>query len=181
MKIYTKTGDDGTTQLFGGDRIIKSHPQVEAYGTLDELNASLGLALAHSSEKQHTIRSLLFEVQNTLFVLGGQLATSDPKWKSQIPDLQESDIEHLESWIDHTESELPPLKQFILPGGHTSSCYLHLARTICRRAERVLVSAHLDSTEIYIRYLNRLSDTLFVAARLANSLEKIEDTPWKKP
>jgi cob(I)alamin adenosyltransferase len=113
-------------------------------------------------------------------VIGGQLATQDPKWKSQIPDLNESHIQNLENWIDEASAQIPPLKEFILPGGHLLAAHLHLTRTICRRAERVLVSANLENTSLYLRYINRLSDMLFTAARLANHLSHISDIPWKK-
>jgi len=180
MKIYTKSGDDGTTQLFGGERITKSHPQVEAFGTLDELNASLGLAIAYAEPNQESIKNIIEQIQNDLFVIGGQLAISAEKWKSQIPDLNPNHILALEKWIDEASSKLPPLREFILPGGHLMASHLHLARTICRRSERVLVSAHLANSKIYICYLNRLSDTLFVAARLANLFGHYQDVPWKK-
>ena len=181
MKIYTKTGDDGTTQLFGGDRIAKSHAQVEAYGTVDELNASLGVARSSCDESLQVISDLIYKVQNHLFVIGGQLATLDPKWKSQLPNISNSEIKELEVWIDSADAQLPELKEFVLPGGSLAASHLHMARTICRRAERALVSSEISETQIYIQYLNRLSDTLFMAARLANHLNHVAEITWKKP
>lgn len=181
MKIYTKTGDDGTTQLFGGDRISKGHVQVDAYGTLDELNATLGLARAYCSESLSNISETLYQIQNDLFIIGSQLATLDPNWKSQLPNISQDHILKLESWIDSAETQLPRLKEFILPGGCLVASYLHFSRTVCRRAERVLVNAQIPDTEMYIQYLNRLSDLLFVAARLANHINHVSEIPWKKP
>jgi len=181
MKIYTKTGDDGTTQLFGGKRITKGHAQVDAYGTIDELNAVIGLAKAYCTDNLSNISEILSQIQNDLFIIGGQLATVDPQWKSQIPNISEEYILKLESWIDSMEASLPKLKEFILPGGCLAASYLHFSRTICRRAERVLVSAKLPEAKLYIQYLNRLSDLLFVAARFANHLNQITEIPWKKP
>ncbi|MBL9093396.1 MAG: cob(I)yrinic acid a,c-diamide adenosyltransferase [Planctomycetaceae bacterium] len=179
MKIYTKTGDDGDTGLFGGPRVRKDHPRIEAYGTVDELNAVLGLVRTHALPND--VDSLLENVQNELFDLGAELATPEPA-KFNIHGVGEVQTSRLEQAIDRFEEELEPLKQFILPGGTPAAAYLHVARTVCRRAERMLVS--LDhSEEISARsivYLNRLSDLLFVAARLVNHRAGQADIPWQK-
>jgi cob(I)alamin adenosyltransferase len=180
MKIYTRTGDDGTTGLIGGSRVSKSDPRIECYGTVDELNAALGLAaVVEDSSMLPAIR----QVQNELFILGSHLATDgDAPANVSIPDLDESIIHRLELQIDAAESRLPPLRQFILPGGGESAARLHLARTICRRAERLLTAYAQDRPvpPLVLTYLNRLSDWLFVHARLANRIAGIEDIPWQK-
>lgn len=179
MKIYTKTGDDGDTGLFGGPRVRKDHPRIEAYGTVDELNAVLGLVRTQSLPTD--VDGLLERVQNELFDLGAELATPEPG-KFGMTSIGEPQSSRLETAIDQFEAELEPLKQFILPGGTPAAAYLHLARTVCRRAERMLVS--LDHSEEIspgtIVYLNRLSDLLFVAARLVNHRAGTPDVPWKK-
>ncbi len=177
-KIYTKTGDLGETSLFGGKRLPKNHLRIEAYGTVDELNSWIGLV--RDSIEQNEIRTLLKQVQDRLFTLGSNLA-SDPDKDMITPDIQEADIEKLEQAIDDMNEVLPPLKNFILPGGHTTVSYCHLARCVCRRAERNVVAlAQNEAVEnIIIRYLNRLSDYLFVLARkLAQDLG-VEEIAWK--
>jgi cob(I)alamin adenosyltransferase len=182
MKIYTKTGDDGSTGLIGGDRISKSDPRIDCYGTVDELNAALGLAAVSAAP---AIREPMLQVQNDLFVIGAHLAAPDGRIPSNIawPPLDESMITRLEMQIDATEAQLPPLTQFILPGGCETAARLHLSRTICRRAERLIVhlATHASVPTSAITYLNRLSDWLFVYARLANHLAVIADVPWTKP
>lgn len=179
MKIYTKTGDDGTTGLFGGGRVAKNDARVEAYGTVDETNAVIGLARAAGLPKD--VDSVLANVQGHLFVLGAELACVPGKEdKLSIERLTEAEIGELEQAIDSAESSLEPLKTFILPGGHSGAAALHLARTVCRRAERRTQTA---GEEAPIRdqvkvYLNRLSDLLFVLARRANQEQSIEDVPW---
>lgn len=178
VKIYTKTGDDGTTGLFGGERVPKYALRIESYGTVDELNSALGFARAAAGEE---LAPILHIIQIDLFVLGADLATPlDLKTTYSIPRIEESDVHRLESWIDEQEALLPPLKQFILPGGSELATRLHLARSICRRAERLLV--HLQSeqqlSEHDIVYLNRLSDLLFVLARTANRLAGVADIEW---
>ena len=167
MKIYTKTGDDGDTGLFGGPRVRKDHPRIEAYGTVDELNAVLGLVRTQSLPTDVDV--LLERVQNELFDLGAELATPEPA-KFGMTAIGDEQSSRLEAAIDRVETELEPLK------------HLHLARTVCRRAERMLVS--LDHSEEIspgtIIYLNRLSDLLFVAARLVNHRAGTPDVPWKK-
>jgi cob(I)alamin adenosyltransferase len=189
MKIYTKTGDDGETGLFGGPRVRKDDLRIEAYGTVDELNAVIGLARSHSTaavgqENLPTeIDSLLADIQHALFDLGSQLATPDPKSRGTnfVSDKQ---IESLEQAIDRFDSQLPPLKNFILPGGTSAAAWLHLARTVCRRAERYVVTlTHRDAEKIepqILIYLNRLSDLLFVLARAVNQFAGQPDVPWQK-
>lgn len=178
MKIYTKTGDDGSTGLFGGGRLSKSAPRIAAYGEIDELNAAIGVVRA--SSPADVLKSALGEVQINLFTVGAQLAspTQDPK----IERITASQVESLERQIDAMTSSLPPLKNFILPGGSLVAANLHLARTVCRRAERSVVALSQMPGETVDRwlliYLNRLSDYFFVMARLANQLAGVEDTPW---
>lgn len=178
MKIYTKTGDDGTTGLFGGGRLKKASARVTAYGTVDELNATIGVARATKLEA--STDGVLARVQVDLFTLGAELACVPGKEaKMQVTLLEPSDAERLERAIDEADAALPPLKSFILPGGSPQAAALHLARTIARRAERALLS--LDDApprpELVV-YLNRLSDLLFVLARRANATQGIEDIPW---
>jgi cob(I)alamin adenosyltransferase len=180
MKIYTRTGDDGSTGLFGGSRVRKHHPRVEAYGAVDELNALLGLACREIEVAE--LRDRVLAIQSRLFDLGADLATppggAADAWLSRVP--EDWSIE-LESGIDEMDLELAPLSNFILPGGCGASAQLHLARTVCRRAERRAVEA-LDSGEQIsapaLAYLNRLGDWLFAAARLANARAGIPDQPW---
>jgi cob(I)alamin adenosyltransferase len=189
MKIYTKTGDSGETGLFAGPRVRKDDLRIEAYGTVDELNAVLGLArsAAATSSAQHKlpseIDSLLATIQHTLFDLGSQLATPDPKARG-TNFVTTRQIETLEQAIDRFESQLPPLKNFILPGGAPAAAWLHLARTVCRRAERRVVTLmHRKQKNVLpeaLIYLNRLSDLLFVLARAANQSAGQADVPWEK-
>jgi cob(I)alamin adenosyltransferase len=180
MKIYTRTGDDGTTGLIGGSRVAKSDPRIDCYGTVDELNACLGLA---ATVIDASIAASIRQIQNELFILGSHLATEgDAPGNVSIPQLDESILHRLELQIDAAESRLQPLRQFILPGGCESAARLHLARTICRRAERLLVAFAQDRPvpPLVMTYVNRLSDWLFVHARLANKLAGVEDIPWVK-
>ena len=182
MKIYTRTGDDGTTGLLGGGRVRKSDPRIDCYGTVDELNAAVGLAAVAAGAG---LAAQLRAVQNDLFVLGSHLA-SPPEGAQRpapLPPLDESIAARLESEIDAAEAALPPLRQFILPGGSELSARLHLARTVCRRAERLVVAlAHQAPVPpAAVRYLNRLSDWLFVMARRANRAAGVEDIPWVHP
>jgi cob(I)alamin adenosyltransferase len=178
MKIYTKTGDDGTTGLFGGGRVKKASSRVEAYGTVDELNATIGVARATKLDPDS--EAVLAHVQVDLFTLGAELACVPGKEaKLNMPLLSVTDAERLEKAIDHAETFLSPLKSFVLPGGSAQAAALHLARTVCRRAERAVLAID-DSTpraEIVV-YLNRLSDLLFVLARRANVEAKVDDVPW---
>lgn len=182
LKIYTKTGDDGTTGLFGGERVSKDSLRIECYGTVDELNSAIGLARAHGLLANHD--NLADTIQQQLFVLGADLATphSHDDKKFSIPRVTPADVECLESAIDRLEGTLPPLKNFILPGGTPSGATLHLARTICRRAERSAVTLwHQEPAigHLPITYLNRLSDLLFVLARTVNHAAGIEEHPWR--
>ena len=173
MKIYTRTGDRGETSLFGGARVPKNDPRIDAYGTVDELNSCLGLVLAAAPDAQ------LLEVQRDLFEIGAHLASPGT---SRFAGVETSRIEALERGIDAMEAELAPLKSFILPGGTVAAAQLHVARTVCRRAERLVVALHDEdpATQSSIAYLNRLSDYLFVAARYANLKAGVDDVPWTR-
>jgi len=202
MKIYTRTGDSGTTGLFGGPRVAKDDHRIEAYGTVDELNAAIGCVRATIAtsamptdgdssqgavaEKLGRLDQHLERVQQELFSIGAELASPDPD-QFQLRVISEKHIESLEQWIDEAEADLQPLKQFILPGGSMPAAQLHLARCVCRRAERRVVSL-ADAVEAeapigasLIIYLNRLSDYLFVASRWANAIVGVPDHPWQKP
>lgn len=179
MKIYTKTGDSGETGLFGGPRVSKDSPRIEAYGTVDELNALLGLVRTEAVPLE--VEQMLAKIQNHLFDLGAELASPDPDRKGTSI-LGEPQIAWQESLIDAFEAELAPLKAFILPGGTKGAALLHLARCVCRRAERCVVTLHRIEplSSIPVMYLNRLSDLLFVAARLVNHRAAVADVPWEK-
>lgn len=181
MKIYTKTGDSGETGLFGGPRVPKDHARIEAYGTVDELNTVLGLVRCESLPPE--IDSLLAQVQNELFNVGAELATPDPQARGThfIGDAQ---VSELEKAIDRFEANLPILKTFILPGGSRGAAWLHLARTVCRRAERRVVTLMSDQQQAIsgtiLVYLNRLADLLFVLARAVNAAAGQADVKWQK-
>jgi cob(I)alamin adenosyltransferase len=180
-KIYTKTGDEGKTSLIGGTKVHKSHFRIEAYGTVDELNSFAGLCLDYLRAKH--IRNVLPEVQDRLFTIGSSLAC-DPEKETglKIPDLHESDVELLEQEIDAMNGVLPEMKSFILPGGHVIVSTLHIARCVCRRAERCCVrmqKKEMDVHPLVIKYINRLSDYLFVLARYAAHETGSEEIPWK--
>ena len=182
MKIYTRTGDKGKTALFGGTRVAKHDARIEAYGTVDELNSHLGVALTYDLPTD--IRSQLTEISALLFSLGSDLATPlDPPPKYAIPRMQVEQSTWLEECIDTAEADLSPLKSFILPGGCPAAAQLHLARTVCRRAERRSTELAQDESinEAVIIFLNRLSDYLFVAARSANRHAGVDDVPWVNP
>jgi cob(I)alamin adenosyltransferase len=174
FKIYTKTGDTGETGLYGGARVPKYHPRVEAYGTVDELNSYIGLVRDLIETPQY--RDVLKAIQDRLFTIGAVLA-SDPEKDMMTPDLKETDIQLLENQIDSMESALPALKNFILPGGHPTVSYCNIARTVCRRAERLVVALNADPLSII--YLNRLSDYLFVLGRKVGLDLGIEEVIWK--
>lgn len=181
MKIYTRTGDSGETGLFGGQRVAKDDLRVHAYGTTDECNAAVGVARASGLDVG--LDALLAEVQNQLFVVGADLAT--PGEHAHVPRVSAAEIAFLEASIDALEAELVPLRQFILPGGTSAAAHVHLARTICRRAERWVVSLIQQEDEDVnpqiLIYLNRLSDFFFVAARAANARAAKPDVPWASP
>ncbi|MEL1247430.1 MULTISPECIES: cob(I)yrinic acid a,c-diamide adenosyltransferase [Flavobacterium] len=185
MKVYTKTGDTGTTALFGGTRVPKHHIRIESYGTVDELNSHIGLI--RDQDMSDLYKNVLIEVQDRLFTVGAILATPPEKetLKNGQPRLQnlgivESDIEFLENEIDTMEEALPPMTHFVLPGGHTTVSYCHIARCVCRRAERLAV--HLNdiepTDERVIKYLNRLSDYLFVLARKLSHDLNADEVQW---
>ncbi|MEW6196269.1 MAG: cob(I)yrinic acid a,c-diamide adenosyltransferase [Bacteroidota bacterium] len=182
MKIYTKTGDKGETSLFGGKRVLKDDPRLNAYGTVDELNSILGLTAIEVQTDE--LKSIIKSIQNDLFTLGSDLATPMEKENKNfvIPRIDEKFSLRLESLIDKFDTQLPGLKNFILPGGSKGAGYLHLARTVCRRAEREVVSLSkvVDIGTHIIVYLNRLSDLLFVLARFENFSNGIEDISWQK-
>jgi cob(I)alamin adenosyltransferase len=182
-KVYTKGGDAGQTSLIGGDRVAKSHPRIECYGTVDELNATLGLvrtALEASAAGPHLL-PIIHRVQQELFNLGAELAAGDPDWLAKLPRIEARHVDGLERDIDAVNDELPPLKSFVLPGGGWSSAYFHLARTVCRRAERIVVAFATtdDVGEFAVRYLNRLSDALFVWGRWAALKDGAAEPLWE--
>lgn len=182
MKIYTKTGDRGETSLFGGDRVWKDDLRINAYGTVDELNSVLGMAI--SEIKLSELKTVIEGIQNDLFTLGSDLATPEGKGNKGfiIPRIDEKFIFKLEGWIDKFDSELPELKNFILPGGLKGAAYLHVARSVCRRAEREVVklSRAADIGNFILVYLNRLSDLLFVLARYENYSNNSPELNWQK-
>lgn len=180
-KIYTKTGDKGTTSLIGGTKVPKSHLRIEAYGTVDELNSYIGLCRDLISDE--ISRNILQETQDRLFTIGSSLAcdpVKEPKMK--IPDLKETDVSLLEKEMDRMNEEIPPMKNFVLPGGHTIVSHLHIARCVCRRAERCAVRLELETLEIeplILKYLNRLGDYLFVLSRYIAHLLNAPEIAWK--
>ncbi len=178
MKIYTKTGDSGTTSLFGGKRISKDDLRIESYGTIDELNSFIGLLNTSFSDSDQN--TLLLNIQNRLFDIGSSLAC-DPEKPLMTPDIRDEDIAALEYAMDKMDTQLQPLRNFILPGGISSVAYAHVCRTVCRRAERRLVSLSQDSavdSKIVI-YINRLSDYFFILGRYIAHIENIKEVIWK--
>jgi len=182
MKIYTKTGDDGTTGLIGGSRIRKNDPRIDCYGTIDELSAAIGLAVVAASAAPELAETLR-DVQDDLFVAGSHLATPENSpHRHSLPVLDDAIVSRLEMQIDAAVATLPALRNFILPGGTELAARLHLARTVCRRAERLLVAFALDQaiSPTLLTYFNRLSDWLFTQARRANQIAGVEDVLWTK-
>lgn len=177
MKIYTKTGDEGQTGLFGGARVAKSDSRVRAYGDVDELNSTIGLARAVGG-LEADIDTLLQRIQGELFCLGAELATAPGRELKGFEPLSDAHVEGLEKAIDETELRLQPLKTFVLPGGSVGAAQLHIARTVCRRAERSVVGSESEIRAVLLRYLNRLSDLLFTLARDANRAAGVQDVPW---
>ena len=179
MKLYTKQGDDGSTGLIGGTRVPKNDPRVAAYGEVDETNAAIGVVIAGCGNEETA--ATLRRVQAELFVLGSQLATPPGDQPKLV--IGEAQVRQLEHWIDAASAEVSPLRNFILPGGSETAAGLHLARTVCRRAERAVVAlAELQPVDqSAIVYLNRLSDLLFALARQANKRAKVVDIPWTPP
>jgi cob(I)alamin adenosyltransferase len=179
MKIYTKTGDSGTTGLIGGTRVPKHHIRIEAYGTADELNSVTGMLISHLNG--HSSIPTLASVQDRLFTIGAHLASDPQKGNMKLPELSETDVTLLEKQIDLMNEKLPELRSFILPGGDQTASWCHLARCVCRRCERLVT--HLAENEpvnpLILVYLNRLSDYLFVLARFVLFEKGISETPWK--
>lgn len=179
MKIYTKTGDKGKTSLIGGTRLSKAHIRIDAYGTVDELNSYIGLLRDQPVNENR--RELLKEIQDRLFTIGSHLASEPEQTKKILPDLVENDTALLEKEMDQIDAKVPPLRSFVLPGGHQSVSFGHIARTVCRRAERAVIALEQEEEveEIVIRYLNRLSDYLFMLCRMMTYELKIEEVTWK--
>ena len=179
MKIYTKGGDKGQTSLLGGSRVSKAHVRIHAYGSVDELNSHIGL-LADQPVNEHRI-GMLREIQDNLFVIGSLLAAESAKSHANLPVLQDEQVADLERAIDELEKELPELRSFLIPGGHQSVSFTHIARCVCRRAERMVIelaqTAEVD--EVLIKYLNRLSDFLFVLSRTLAQELGVSEIPWK--
>jgi cob(I)alamin adenosyltransferase len=184
VKLYTRTGDDGTTGLFSGARVSKDHPRIEAYGTVDETNSALGLAAAGCADDhpfEVRLREILVRIQSRLFDIGADLATPEGAAnESRISRTDDSHVLEAEAWIDEMESGNTPLRQFVLPGGSELAARLHLARTVSRRAERLMITlSHTEPvTPAAIRFINRLSDLMFAAARRANAERGVKDVTW---
>jgi cob(I)alamin adenosyltransferase len=178
MKIYTKTGDKGQTSLIGGTRVPKHHVRIEAYGTIDELNSYLGLL--RSLEIGDDVVKVLLEIQDRLFTIGSSLASDPVKSKMKIPILDEKDIVLLENEIDRMDEKLPALRSFILPGGHTTVSFCHIARCVCRRSERLIthLAEEEEVDELVIKYVNRLSDYLFTLSRKLSYDLKVNEIKW---
>lgn len=179
MKIYTKTGDEGKTSLFGGTRVSKANHRIETYGTVDELNSHLGMLRDQEVNKGR--QEILKNIQQNLFVIGSQLATEKKDPKYNLPELPDDAPGYLEREMDQMNETIPPMKNFILPGGHPSVSQCHITRCVCRRAERltVLLAEHEEIDKNILIYLNRLSDYLFVLARKIAHELGVEETPWK--
>ena len=178
MKIYTRKGDSGTTSLIGGTRVPKHHLRIESYGTVDELNSYMGL-IRDQDPGENVVKDIL-EIQDRLFTIGSRLAADPGKSKMKLPELFEKDITFLEDQIDAMDEELEPMKSFVLPGGNPAVSYTHIARCVCRRAERIAVHLAEESevSEIIIRYLNRLSDYLFTLSRKLSKDFQVKEIPW---
>lgn len=180
MKIYTKTGDKGQTSLIGGRRVSKAHHRIDAYGTVDELNSWIGLV--RDQPVNESRKETLKEIQDRLFTIGSELATDPEKTVSRpLPAILESDVEALEQAMDEMDIQLPELRAFVLPGGHQAVSFCHLARTVCRRAERLTIALSEEETvdPLVIQYLNRLSDYLFVLSRTMTQELGAEEITWK--
>ncbi len=179
FKIYTKTGDKGQTSLIGGTRVPKHHIRIEAYGTVDELNSYIGLIRDQQIDEQ--TKKMLIEIQDRLFTIGSSLASDPEKSKMKIPDLKEEDIVLLEQEMDKMNDVLPEMRSFVLPGGHTTVSFCHIARCVCRRAERLTIHLSEESyvADLVIKYLNRLSDYLFMLSRKLTQDLNAPEIPWK--
>ncbi len=178
MKVYTKKGDKGTTQLIGGKRVPKNHDRIDAYGTVDELNSYMGLLRDQSVGKE--TYELIITIQNKLFTIGALLANQDDNNKMKLPLIEEKDVTQLENEIDKMNESLPEMRSFILPGGHTTVSFCHIARCVCRRAERltIQIDENVLQVEIILKYLNRLSDYLFVLSRYLSKNLDAKEIPW---
>ena len=178
MKIYTKTGDKGQTGLIGGNRVSKNDLRINAYGTVDELNAHVGLLRDLVEDEQ--VKLNLLEIQDRLFTAGSLLAVGEKGTKMKLPKLYNENINILESWIDSMDKSLPPMKTFVLPGGHVTVSTCHVTRTVCRRAERLIVelSNEVEVAELVVAYFNRLSDYFFTLSRKLTMDLNAEETPW---
>ena len=178
MKIYTKTGDKGQTGLIGGNRVSKNDLRINAYGTVDELNAHVGLLRDLVEDEQ--VKLNLLEIQDRLFTAGSLLAVGEKGTKMKLPKLYNENINILESWIDSMDKSLPQMKTFVLPGGHVTVSTCHITRTVCRRAERLIVelSDEVEVSELVVAYFNRLSDYFFTLSRKLTMDLNAEETPW---
>ncbi|MEP1093960.1 MAG: cob(I)yrinic acid a,c-diamide adenosyltransferase [Cyclobacteriaceae bacterium] len=178
-KIYTKTGDKGNTSLLGGKKVPKSDRKIEAYGNVDELNSFLGL-LKDQNEVENRLKQQLYWIQEHLFTIGSLLATEPGFSGFELPKISDTEVTQLEVWIDKFDSELPPLKNFILPGGHQAVSLSHVCRSVCRRAERSIIALTNDEDidDVIIRFVNRLSDYLFIFARAIGKDLDVPETPW---
>ncbi|MEO5675748.1 MAG: cob(I)yrinic acid a,c-diamide adenosyltransferase [Chitinophagales bacterium] len=179
MKIYTRKGDAGTTQLIGGTRVPKHHLRIESYGTVDELNSWLGL-IRDSFNDDHS-KQMLKDIQDRLFTLGSRLASDPDASRMQLPDMSEEDVTKLENEMDSMNEAIPELKSFVLPGGNTANSICHIARCVCRRAERLAsqLNEQRETEPLILKYLNRLSDYLFVLARYISFISGSEEIAWK--
>jgi len=178
MKIYTKKGDKGQTGLIGGSRVSKNDLRINAYGTVDELNAHVGLLRDLTDDRE--LKSNLIDIQDRLFTAGSLLAVGEKGTKMKLPELNEADIHCLESWIDGMDKLLPQMKSFVLPGGHVAVSTCHIVRTVCRRAERLIVelSNQVEVSPVIVAYFNRLSDYFFTLSRKLSMDLNAEETPW---
>jgi cob(I)alamin adenosyltransferase len=179
MKIYTKKGDSGNTGLIGGTRVPKSSLRIEAYGTIDELNSWIGVMRDQPIDAQY--KPQLIEIQDRLFTIGSSLASDPEKSNMKIPDLLDGDIERLEQWMDEMDAQLPEMRFFVLPGGNQAVSFCHVTRCVCRRAERIIVDLHAHDfvAEMVMKYVNRLSDYLFVLSRKIAQDLGADEQPWK--
>ncbi len=179
MKVYTKTGDKGTTSLVGGSRVSKGHIRLEAYGSVDELISFIGLL--RDQEFEESYKQQLITIQSDLMTCSSHLASDSKELVAQLPIIDNEDVKAIESYIDDIDNQLPPLKSFILPGGHTTVSYCHVARTVCRRAERIIInmSADYEVNPLILKYVNRLSDYLFVLGRKLSIDLDVNEITWK--
>ncbi len=178
-KLYTKTGDKGTTSLLGGKKVPKSDLKIEAYGNVDELNSFLGLLKDHN-DVENRLKQQIYWIQEHLFTIGSLLATEPGFTGFELPKVTDTEVTQLEVWIDKFDGDLPPLKNFVLPGGHQAVSLSHVCRSVCRRAERSIIALgnEEDIDEVIVRFVNRLSDYLFIFARVIGKQLNVPETPW---